>query len=82
MHTVLTTLVGLLLMGSVIVIARCIDLSSRTTLILFAVVWFIASVGHGVVGVSTGQSVSTEALIWLVVFGMPMGTLLRVYRDG
>lgn len=76
MPTVLAIVAGLLLLGMVMIIAGSLGLNSRTTLIIFAVLWLIASIVHGVVGVAAGQTVLTQAWVWTLVFGVPMGTLL------
>ncbi|MBM7061273.1 hypothetical protein JQX08_11205 [Pseudomonas sp. UL073] len=75
MHTLIATLVGVLFLIGVILLGRAFDLGRQTVAWLFVGPWLLASLVHGALGLAAGQALLTEMLVWLVVFGVPLGLL-------
>ncbi|CAD5107024.1 hypothetical protein [Zestomonas carbonaria] len=80
MHTLIATLVGLLFLGCVILIGRAFGLGRQTVAWLFVVPWLVACLVHGAIGLTAGQTLVTEMLVFLVVFGVPLAVLWWIGR--
>ncbi len=80
MHTVIATAVGFVVLGIIFLIGRLTSLSSTATFAIFAFLWFIATVVHGAMGMSAGQTLTTELLVGIVVFGLPVAAAAYLLR--
>ena len=78
MHTLLATLAGLLFLGVLLVIGRALRLPTRTVDAAFIILWLAATVVHGYMGILAGQTLTTEVLVGLVGFGVPLAALIAM----
>ncbi|MEK1905153.1 MAG: hypothetical protein AAAB13_05200 [Pseudomonas sp.] len=79
MHTLIATTSGLLLLGLTILLGNRFALPKRALLVGFASSWLVATLLHGWVGMSHGQTLATEVLVACVVYGIPMSVLVSWY---
>lgn len=78
-HTAMMLLAGIALLVLIRLIQRDPARSTR----LFLILWLIVSIGNLLVGVlHAGYGWGEEAVIWLLVFGLPAAIALAVRRVG
>jgi hypothetical protein len=80
MHTIIATAAGFLVLAAAIALGRLSGLAASTTLVSFAVLWLIATVVHGAMGMAAGQTLTTELLVGIVVFGLPVAAAAFILR--
>lgn len=78
MHTLTATVAGLIDLAVLLGIERMARLPGRSMDTAFVVFWLLATVAHGQRGVAAGQTVLTEVVVGLVVFGVPLAALIAV----
>lgn len=72
MHTVIATVIGLLVLVLWLAVGRSLAWRRQILAMGFAGVWLLATIVHGAVGISHGQSLSTELFVGLVIYGIPL----------
>lgn len=78
-HTAMMLLAGIALL----VLIRLIQRDPARATRLFLILWLIVSIGNLLVGVlHAGYGWGEEAVIWLLVFGLPAAIALAVRRVG
>lgn len=78
-HTAMMLLAGMLLLVLIRLIRRDPARATR----LFLILWLAVSIGNLLVGVLyAGYGWGEEAVIWLLVFGLPAAIALAVRRVG
>lgn len=78
MHTAIATGVGLLFLGCVIELGRAFGFARQTTVQMSVGLWLVASLAHGALGLAAGQTLFTEVVVWLMVFGVPVAALFSI----
>jgi hypothetical protein len=78
MHTLIATAVGLLFLGILLGAERALRLPNRAVDAAFLILWLAATVVHGHRGILAGQTLVTEVLVGLVVFGVPTAALIAL----
>lgn len=78
-HTVIMLLAGIVLLA---ILRLTIRASARATR-LFLWIWLVVAVGNLLIGVLyAGYGWAEEAVIWLVVFGLPAAIAVATTRFG
>lgn len=78
-HTAMMLLAGILLL----VLIRLIQRDAARATRLFLILWLTVSIGNVLVGVwYAGYGWGEEAVIWLLVFGLPAAIALAARRLG
>ncbi len=78
-HTAMMLLAGILLL----VLIRLIQRDAARATRLFLILWLTVSIGNLLVGVwYAGYGWGEEAVIWLLVFGLPAAIALAARRLG
>jgi hypothetical membrane protein len=78
-HTAMMLLAGILLL----VLIRLIQRDAARATRLFLILWLTVSIGNLLVGVLyAGYGWGEEAVIWLLVFGLPAAIALAARRLG
>ena len=79
MHTLIATAAGLLSLAVILGIGKAFGAGNWSILVTFLGLSFVGAFIHGAIGVREGQSVLTECLVFLVVFGVPAALAIALY---
>ncbi|WP_439863506.1 hypothetical protein [Pseudomonas antarctica] len=81
MHTVIVIICGLILLALMLFIGQNLGVGRNVLTYSFVVIWWLAAVANGAVGVFTaGQPVVSELVIGSGVFGAPLVALALYLR--